>query len=114
MKPSGNLPVRNFRDGLFPTATAIEGKTIKETIRVGMGRPRLRAGSLRLKKWSKSTTRSLGIDYGGPEYETLALRRSNCGIDNLKANCKGDELCMWICWIIISTVLSISSATGVF
>ena len=33
---SGNLPVRNFRDGLFPNAAAIEGKTIKETIRTGM------------------------------------------------------------------------------
>jgi len=31
--------------------------------------------------------------YGGPEYETLAALGSNCGIDNLKAIAKGNELC---------------------
>jgi aldehyde:ferredoxin oxidoreductase len=31
--------------------------------------------------------------YGGPEYETLAALGSNCGIDDLKAICKGNELC---------------------
>jgi aldehyde:ferredoxin oxidoreductase len=31
--------------------------------------------------------------YGGPEYETLAALGSNCGIDDLKAIAKGNELC---------------------
>jgi len=31
--------------------------------------------------------------YGGLEYETLASLVSNCGIDNLKAIAKGNELC---------------------
>jgi aldehyde:ferredoxin oxidoreductase len=31
--------------------------------------------------------------YGGPEYETLAGLGSNCGIDNLAAIAKGNELC---------------------
>ncbi|MDD5288926.1 MAG: aldehyde ferredoxin oxidoreductase C-terminal domain-containing protein, partial [Dehalococcoidales bacterium] len=31
--------------------------------------------------------------YGGPEYETLASLGSNCGIDNLVAISKGNELC---------------------
>jgi aldehyde:ferredoxin oxidoreductase len=31
--------------------------------------------------------------YGGPEYETLAALGPNCGIDNLKAICKGNERC---------------------
>jgi len=31
--------------------------------------------------------------YGGPEYETLASLGSNCGIDNLTAISKGNELC---------------------
>jgi aldehyde:ferredoxin oxidoreductase len=35
MVQSGNLPVRNFRDGLFP-AEKITGGVIKDTIRIGM------------------------------------------------------------------------------
>jgi aldehyde:ferredoxin oxidoreductase len=31
--------------------------------------------------------------YGGPEYETLAAIGSNCFISDLKAVCKGNELC---------------------
>ena len=31
--------------------------------------------------------------YGGPEYETLAALGSNCGVDDLKAIGKGNELC---------------------
>jgi len=31
--------------------------------------------------------------YGGPEYETLAALGSDCGIDNLEAIAKGNELC---------------------
>ena len=31
--------------------------------------------------------------YGGPEYETLSSLGSNCGIDNLKAIVKANELC---------------------
>ena len=89
---SGNLPVRNFRDGLFPTATAIEGKTIKDTIRIGMDGC---FGCLvRCKKVVKiDDPYPVDPAYGGPEYETLAALGSNCGIDNLKAICKGNELC---------------------
>jgi aldehyde:ferredoxin oxidoreductase len=32
-------------------------------------------------------------EYGGPEYETLASLGSNCGIDDLPAIAKGNELC---------------------
>jgi aldehyde:ferredoxin oxidoreductase len=32
-------------------------------------------------------------DYGGPEYETLAALGSTCGVDDMKAICKGNELC---------------------
>jgi len=31
--------------------------------------------------------------YGGPEYETLAALGSDCGVDDLKAVCKANELC---------------------
>jgi len=47
---SGNLPVRNFRDGLFPTVAAIEGKTIKRNDSYRHGRLFRLPGTLQ-KKW---------------------------------------------------------------
>jgi aldehyde:ferredoxin oxidoreductase len=89
---SGNLPVRNFRDGLFPTAAEIDAKTIKETMRIGM--EGCFACIVRCKKVIKiDEPYTVDPAYGGPEYETLAALGSNCGIDNLKAICKGNELC---------------------
>jgi aldehyde:ferredoxin oxidoreductase len=88
----GNLPVRNFRDGSFPGVTKITAQAVKETIGVGMhgchGCP------VRCKKVVRVDEPYL-VDpaYGGPEYETLASLGSNCGIDDLKAVAKGNELC---------------------
>ena len=110
---SGNLPVRNFRDGLFPNAAAIEGKTIKDTIRVGMDG--CFGCIVRCKKVVKiDAPYPVDPAYGGPEYETLAALGSNCGIDNLKAICKGNELCNAYSLDTISTGLSISFAMECF
>ena len=110
---SGNLPVRNFRDGLFPNAAAIEGKTIKDTIRVGMDG--CFGCIVRCKKVVKiDAPYRVDPAYGGPEYETLAGLGSNCGIDNLKAICKGNELCNAYSLDTISTGLSISFAMECF
>ncbi len=89
---TGNLPVRNFRDGLFPAVMAIDGQAIKDTIRVGMDG--CFSCPVRCKKIVK-VVEPYPVDpaYGGPEYETLAALGSNCGIDNLKAISKGNELC---------------------
>jgi aldehyde:ferredoxin oxidoreductase len=88
----GNLPVRNFRDGLFPGVKMINAVTIKDTIRIGMDT--CFACPVRCKKVVK-VQEPYPVDpaYGGPEYETLASLGSNCGIDNLKAIAKGNELC---------------------
>ena len=89
---TGNLPIRNFRDGLFPGVKMIDAQAIKDTIRVGMdacfGCP------VRCKK-KVQVSEPYPVDpaYGGPEYETLAALGSNCGIDDLKAIAKGNELC---------------------
>ncbi|OGO38471.1 MAG: hypothetical protein A2147_03405 [Chloroflexi bacterium RBG_16_57_8] len=90
---SGNLPVRNFRDGLFPSVRQIDARTIKETMRVGMdacfGCP------VRCKKIVEVKEGPYRVDpaYGGPEYETLAALGSNCGVDDLKAVSLGNQLC---------------------
>jgi len=91
MVKTGNLPVRNFRDGLFP-AEKITGVVIKDTIRIGM--EGCYACPIRCKKVVQfDEPYPCDPAYGGPEYETLASLGSNCGIDDIKAICKGNERC---------------------
>jgi len=89
---AGNLPVRNFRDGVFPGISKISAPRIKETIGIGMDA--CFACTVRCKKVVQ-VKEPYPVDpaYGGPEYETLAALGSNCGIDNLEALAKGSELC---------------------
>ncbi|MBI2830498.1 MAG: aldehyde ferredoxin oxidoreductase family protein [Chloroflexi bacterium] len=86
---SGNLPVRNFRDGLFETEP-IDALTLKETIGVGMDG--CFSCHVRCKKAVK-IAEAVDPAYGGPEYETLASLGSNCGINNLQAISMGNQLC---------------------
>jgi aldehyde:ferredoxin oxidoreductase len=89
---SGNLPVRNFKAGLFPEVNQINGSVIKDTYRVGM--EGCFACPVRCKKVVKVEEPFI-VDpkYGGPEYETLAAFGSNCGITDLKSILKGNESC---------------------
>ena len=88
----GNLPIRNFRDGLFPGVKDINAVVMQETMWDGMDG--CYACPVRCKKRVKFD-KPYPVDpaYGGPEYETLASLGSNCGIDNLKAIVKANELC---------------------
>lgn len=89
---SGNLPVRNFRDGSFEEVENLDAATLKNTVRTGMRG--CFACVIRCKRVVKfDEPYPHDPDYGGPEYETLASLGSNCGINNLKAVCKGNELC---------------------
>jgi len=89
---SGNLPTRNFRDAEFPDPEAISAQAIKDTVRIGM--EACYFCPVRCKKVVK-IEEPYAVDpiYGGPEYETLAAFGSNCGINDLKAICKANELC---------------------
>ena len=81
---TGNLPTRNFRDGGFEEeARQIDAIAVKEKYRVGMGT--CYACAVRCKK---EVAR-----YGGPEYETLGALGSDCGVSDLAAICKANELC---------------------
>jgi len=88
----GNLPVRNFRDGLFPGVANIHGGTIAKTISVGMegcfGCPLRCKKKVRLEKPIK-----VDADYGGPEYESIAALGSDVGVSDLAAMVKGNERC---------------------
>ena len=106
---SGNLPFRNFRDGGFSNAKALEPRIIKETL--GLEKDGCYACSIRCKKVVKMES-PWNVDsiYGGPEYETLGALGSNCGVDDVAAVCKANELCNKYSLDTISTGVSIGFA----
>ncbi len=106
---SGNLSFRNFRDGGFTNAIALDPKTIKETL--GLEKDGCYACSIRCKKVIKiGDPWNVDPIYGGPEYETLGALGSNCGVDDVKAVCKANELCNKYSIDTISTGISIGFA----
>lgn len=92
----GNLPVRNWGDGYFEGVDKITADVIKDTVRVDM--EACPACQVRCKKVVELENASFKVDRkaGGPEYETLAVFGSFCGIDDLDAICKANELCNFL------------------
>jgi len=89
---TGNLPTRNFRDGDWPHAREIDAIAIKERHRVGMGT--CYSCAVRCKKEVElEEPYRVERRYGGPEYETLGALGSDCGVSDLPAICKANELC---------------------
>ena len=89
---TGNLPTRNFRDGDWPHAKEIDAIAIKERHRVGMGT--CYSCAVRCKKEVElEEPYRVERRYGGPEYETLGSLGSDCGVSDLPAICKANELC---------------------
>ena len=89
---TGNLPTRNFRDGDWPHAREIDAIAIKERHRVGMGT--CYSCAVRCKKEVElEEPYRVERRYGGPEYETLGAFGSDCGVSDLPAICKANELC---------------------
>lgn len=111
----GNLPVRNFRDGLFPQVKDITAVALKETgIRTGM--EGCFACPVRCKKVARIDEPKYYSDpnYGGPEYETLASLGSDCGVGDLKAIVRGNALCSAYSLDTISTGSTIAFAMECF
>ncbi|MFC1987228.1 aldehyde ferredoxin oxidoreductase family protein [Chloroflexota bacterium] len=113
LNTEGGLPTRNFQQGVFEGAEKISGETINEKILVGRGG--CYACTVRCKP-EVAVKEPYNVDplYGGPEYETLAALGSNCGIDNLEAIAKGNELCSAYGLDTISTGSSIAFAMECF
>ncbi len=87
----GNLPVRNWGDGNFEEVAKITADAVRDTVRVGM--EACAACTVRCKKVVEfSEPYRVDRRNGGPEYETLAALGSYCGVDDLKAICRGNEL----------------------
>jgi len=89
---TGNLPTRNFRDGEFWEASEIDAIAVKNKYRVGMGTCYACAVACK-KEVELETPYKVEARYGGPEYETLGAFGSDCGVSDLAAICKANELC---------------------
>ncbi len=103
---TSNLPVRNFQDASFPDAPSIDGKLMAVTIR--KERDTCQACPVYCKQvveyegqafedqplLKTTLTGKTAIDpvYGGPEYETLGAFGSACGVTDLVAVAKANEL----------------------
>jgi len=114
LNPRGVLPTRNFQDGQFEGAERISGETMRDTILVDTGG--CFACPIRCKRVVKVDDADYTVDpgYGGPEYETIAALGSNCGVDDLRAIAKANELCGAYGLDTISTGMAVSFAMECF
>jgi aldehyde:ferredoxin oxidoreductase len=92
LSEQGILPTLNFREGSFAEADAISGETMSKTILVRRGTC---YGCFVRCKREVEVGEPYFVDpiYGGPEYETVAAFGSMCGIGDLKAISKANQLC---------------------
>ncbi len=92
LDPVGGLPTRNFQVGSIDGADKINGQAMKDTILVR--RRACFACPVQCKREVKAD-KPYVVDprYGGPEYETIAALGSDCGITDLLAISKANELC---------------------
>jgi aldehyde:ferredoxin oxidoreductase len=108
LEASGILPTRNFRDGSFEHARAISGQTMAETILVNRGT--CYACMVACKR--EVAVPELGVTpkFGGPEYESLAATGSLCGVGDLKALARINQLLAEYVLDSISTGVAIAFA----
>ncbi len=92
LSEQGILPTLNFREGSFAKADAISGETMSKTILVRRGTCH---GCFVRCKREVEVGAPYFVDpiYGGPEYETVAAFGSMCGIGDLGAISKANQLC---------------------
>ncbi|MHB8773344.1 MAG: aldehyde ferredoxin oxidoreductase family protein [Syntrophales bacterium] len=106
----GNIPVRNFQGGSFPGVARISPQYMFEKGYIPK-RDTCFACPIRCKRAVKLEG-PLPVDsrYGGPEYETLGAFGCNCGIDDVEALIKANELCARAGIDTISTGVCVSFA----
>jgi aldehyde:ferredoxin oxidoreductase len=89
----GGLPTCNWSSGTFEGAEAISGERMSETIL--KARDTCYGCVVRCKRVVEVTEGAFQVDprYGGPEYETLATMGSYCGVSDLAAIARANQLC---------------------
>jgi aldehyde:ferredoxin oxidoreductase len=92
LNAAGILPTRNFHQGAFENVDKIKWAEYESKLLTA--RKSCYACAVRCKREVKVDDRYQVSDaYGGPEYETLDSFGPNCGIDDLQAIAKANELC---------------------
>jgi len=86
------LPTRNFRTGVFEHADAISGETMRNKFVVKDGT--CYNCSIRCWKYTQVKSEKYKVDeLAGPEYETIVLMGSDCGVNSLEAIAHANLLC---------------------
>ncbi len=90
---SGGLPTRNWASGTFEGAKKISGQHMVDTIL--KERDTCFGCVVRCKRVVEVTEGPFQVDprYGGPEYETIATMGSYCGVSDLTAIARANQLC---------------------
>lgn len=93
LNDGGILPTRNFQEGQFEGYMDIAGVTMTETIL--SGRDNCYACSVNCKREVTVEEDPYNVIplYGGPEYETIGSLGSLCGVRDLKAIAKANQIC---------------------
>lgn len=99
---TGGLPTFNFNSGVYDDWEDISGERLYEEFLKGaelgkqdtQGRDTCYACTVRCKRVVETADERYSIDphYGGPEYETLATFGSYCGVNDMVAVCKANEI----------------------
>lgn len=89
----GGLPTHNWTSGTFDGADEIDGQRMHDTIH--KGQDTCYACVVRCKRVVEVTEGRFPVDprYGGPEYETLSAMGSYCGVSDLAAVARANQLC---------------------
>ena len=90
---AGGLPTRNWDSGVFEGFKSLDGVTMSETIL--KKRDTCYACVVRCKRVVEIADGPYHVNplYGGPEYETLATFGSYCGVSDLAAVAKANQIC---------------------
>jgi len=107
---SGILPTRNFRQGAFEQIDQVKWEAYEKELFTA--RRSCYACAIRCKR--EVAIEGKQSQYGGPEYETLDAFGPNCGVGDLQAIAKANELCNAYMLDTISTGATIAFAMECF
>jgi len=110
LNASGMLPTRNFMQGAFEGVDELKWEVYEKELLTA--RRSCYACAIRCKR--EVQVDGVQSEYGGPEYESMGSLGPNCGIDDLQAIAKANELCNAYTMDTISTGVTISFAMECF
>jgi aldehyde:ferredoxin oxidoreductase len=110
LNTAGMLPTRNFTQGAFEGVDELKWEVYESELLTA--RRSCYACAIRCKREVQVDGKQ--SEYGGPEYESLGALGPNCGVGDLQAVAKANELCNAYMLDSISTGMTISFAMECF